>query len=249
MALKTFKLRLPKKTKSEEMGKTMAAIQNEETEVTLSEEDETKYGYNSCGDDDAERSSRQDRSAQTTSIDRDPFGSSERSFNNEPNHHTSVRRRSSIKGKNPDLPIRRRHTLTFSNDVTVKPVVPTQEMVKDKSRLWFEVKDYEMMQKKIFLIADRAKEGREGNYCTRGLESIIRSDSVTRRYASWDAVLDEQEIQWDAGKDYSDEAVAKNYRRLAEACRAEATVRGKQDAQEVEKYLKQTRLYCRRMSM
>ncbi|CAJ1956727.1 unnamed protein product [Cylindrotheca closterium] len=159
-------------------------------------------------------------------------------------------RRSSLKGSNGTPKGARRHSLTFSRDVVVATIVPTPELAKKKS-LWFMEKDYEKMRKKISHIANKAQEkgGAGHKYCTRGLENLIRQGSETRRYAAWDAVLDEQENQTFQGAGKDEDALSQSYRSACEESRAEATIRALQDEKEVAEYLSETRNYCRRSSM
>ncbi|CAJ1956729.1 unnamed protein product [Cylindrotheca closterium] len=162
-------------------------------------------------------------------------------------------RRSSLKGSRSSTPkgAPRRHSLTFSKDVVVSTIVPTKKLAK-KNSLWFMEKDYEKMRKKISHIAKRAQEkgGAEHKkkYCTRGLENLIRQGgSETRRYAAWDAVMDEQANQCSA-EYYNEDAVSKSYRTACEESRAEATIRALQDEKEVAEYLSDTRNSYRRGS-
>ena len=73
-------------------------------------------------------------------------------------------------------------------------------------------------------------------------------DVETRRYAAWDAVLDEQEYQA-VNDQYDDDALSNSYREACETSREEATLRALEDQKAVAEYLSDTRKYCRRMSM
>jgi len=201
----------------------------DDTEVTIPEPDEDYakyYGYDTYENQDQRHSWSADSS-----------------------RHRKTPRRSSLKNGSGPTRRARRHSLTFSSDVEVTTITPTQKLAKKKS-LWFEEKDYEKMQNKIFMIADMAKEGEGHRYCTRGLENIIQKGSEERKYEAWDAVLDEQENQMQSGADfYDDDAVAQSYHVACEKSRADAANRAKQDEKAVAEYLSETRRFCRRMSM
>ena len=232
-------------------------METTETETTVSEE-ENAYGYEKHEPSrrrDSLTSSRRDSMASTSRRDsiasssrRSSRGSSPttpRRVSNPDGTPTTPRtpRRSSLKGSSGRE--FRRHSLTFSNNVTVATITPTSDMAK-KKLLWFEDKDYQKMQRKIHLIAEKAKQD-SSKYCTRGLEAIMRRDSETRRYAAWDVVLDEQEYQKEAAV-YDDDALSNSYREACEESRAEATLRALQDEKAIADYLADTRTYCRRMS-
>ncbi|KAL3930630.1 MAG: hypothetical protein SGBAC_011681 [Bacillariaceae sp.] len=227
MTLKNLKLRF-KKNNSDPSEVSKRGSYIEETEVTLSDEDEAKYSYNTYSNE-VQRRSPSPKAAEGR-----------------------MPRRSSLKGgggTSTARQSRRRHSLTFSTEVSVSTITPTQELAKKKSSLWFEDKDYEKMRDKIFMIAERAQEG-DTRYCTRGLEGIIHRDSETRKYAAWDAVMDEQEYQMESGADYFDEdALSESYRVVCEDSCKDATARALQDEKDVAEYLSETRRYCRRMSM
>jgi len=230
---------------------------HDETETTLPEEDEDKYGYNEHDDVEpgsSEATGRPIFRPSRTCSPAPPFMEVGGDFGNlssiSPIVSPRTPRRSSLKGSSGSTPRRqfRRHSLTFSNNVTVATITPTQEMAKKKS-LWFEAKDYAKMHTKIHLIAEKAKEGDGRKYCTRGLEKIMRRETLeTRKYAAWDAVLDEQEFQRSVGVD-DDDALSNSYREVCAESREEATLRALKDEKAVAAYLSETRKYCRRMSM
>lgn len=210
---------------------------HDETETTMPDDDDVvddvKYGYNTYDDMEQECSE----------VPPPP----------PPSEHQRMPRRSSLRCSNGSTPRQsRRHSLTFATNVTVATITPQQELAKKKA-LWFEEKEYNRIQKKIYLIAERVKQGGEESrkHCTRGLESIIgRNNSETRRYAAWDAVLGEQEYQRQFGVDrLNDDALSSSYREATGESREEATIRGLEDEKAVVEYLSETRKYCRRMSM
>ena len=225
----------------------------EETEVTLSEEDETFCGYDTFEDVPPVSSTAKLKKCCSSLQDSNEYGYNtyEEEIPPPPNTPNTPRmsRRSSLKGGSGTPRQFRRHSLTFCSDVVVPTIIPTPELAKKKS-LWFEEKDYEKMHKKIHLIAERAQEGDSHKYCTRGLENIIRGDSQIRKFAAWDVVLDEQNFQLESGAEYfDDDALSRSYRVVCEESRAQATIRALQDEKEVEEYLSETRRFCRRSSI
>lgn len=165
-------------------------------------------------------------------------------------HHTKTPRRSSMKGSSGPKTSKRRGSLTFKENVEVSTITPARDLTKKPSKLWFEEKDYAKMQNEVDFIAECALDGLTNDkMCTRGLEDIMSAESVNRKYFAWDAVLDEQFKQWDAGETYDGEALSKSYKRVSDESMKLATSRALQDAKEVEEYLAETRRYCRRMSM
>jgi hypothetical protein len=223
---------------------------SEDQEPRLSEEDVAKYGYGTYDYEDQEpRLSKED----AVKYGYDTYDYVERPAKVHSHNSQRMPRRSSLKGSNPNTPRQaRRHSLSFSNSVTVTHVTPTQDLAKEKSCLWFEDEDYEKMQEKVIRIAERAKNGEMASsgkkYCTRGLEKIMNEDCWTRRYAAWDAVMDEQEYQA-CNDQYDDDALSHSYRLASGVSSEEATLRALQDQQAVATYLADTRKYCRRMSM
>ncbi|CAJ1964961.1 unnamed protein product [Cylindrotheca closterium] len=251
MALKNLKLRFKKNSSSSsdefsknEQKESSSSLDSDETEITIAEEDEAKYGYNTYNDVEPKHS------LNPTSYN--AVESDSNSQHQQPQHHHERRmapRRSSLRGSNGPRQRARRHSLTFSSEVVVQKITPTQEMAKKKS-LWFGEKDYDKMKDKIFMIAEQAREGNGQKHCTRGLESIILDGSEERKFAAWDAVLDEQEHQIQSGAEHFDEdALSQSYRDACEESRTVATARAQQDEKAVAEYLAETRRYCRRMSL
>ena len=106
------------------------------------------------------------------------------------------------------------------------------------------------MQNEIHFITETAKVGEDHKHCTRGLEEFIKRDAKTRRYASLDAVLDEQDAQRDSGaKQWDEERIVRSYQKMTAESSAEAMTRALQDEKEVAEYLQDTRNLCRRTSL
>lgn len=138
---------------------------------------------------------------------------------------------------------RRRSTISFCEQVEVTPIVPAFELAKKKGSLWWQSEDYQrILRKSHEIVAKKDVEKR----CTRGLENFLKQK--TERYNSFDAVLDEQCYQREHGL-YNEEAMSSIYQQSCVNSQKEATLRALQDAKEADKYLSDTRLLCRRMSV
>jgi len=169
----------------------------------------------------------------------------------EPLPRASHPRRSSMKGSNPMRPPRRRHSIAFNEEVSVTPVVPIATKVKDKGDVWLQGEDYYKIINKVNAIVDQTASGKGQKYCVRGLENMIQrkvgTDEAPRGQA-WDTVLDEQHIQNATGQ-HDEEMLSRKYISCSTQSRMEAKLRALGDEQDVSKYLKDTRRYCRRFSM
>eukprot|EP00980_Cylindrotheca_fusiformis_P018046 scaffold5772_cov101-Cylindrotheca_fusiformis.AAC.5 len=211
-----------------------------------SEASVSKYGYEAALPDSAASSGRRGSVNSTASISKYGYEDAAPSTPTENPSTPIASRRSSLKGSNGPRP-HRRHSITFSNEVLVSPVVPTTAMIKNNSDLWFQEKDYDRMKQKVYAIADLAAEGEmDKKYCTRGLESLIKNNS-SQKYGAWDAVLDEQENQLSSG-DIDDQALSTVYRLYTASSQMEAKIRALKDEKAIKKYLFDTREICRRMS-
>lgn len=160
-------------------------------------------------------------------------------------------RRSSMKGSSDGPRVtRRRHSISFDNEVQVNEVVPITTMLKNKGDVWLQGKDYYKTINKVNTIVDQAASGKGQKYCVRGLEHMIqgKDDRNVPRTEAWDTVLDEQYSQQASG-DYDEEVLSRKYRSCSNQSRRKAKQRALQDEQDVAMYLKETRRYCRRMSM
>lgn len=142
-------------------------------------------------------------------------------------------------------PIRRRSSITFNEEVEVAEVVPMKELTDNMEDLWLQSKDYARIRERSYDLVDLASQGMK--YCTRGLEDLME-DKQQSKIECWDAVLDEQDEQRERGS-FNEEAMARAYRLSSVESRVEANIRAKKDEKEVENYLRETRNFCRRLSM
>lgn len=213
-----------------------ASSESKHTGVALA----TDYGYGDAAPDISARNK--------ASYSTDAYGCEVHT----PSGPGATPRRSSMKGSNSEpRPTRRRHSISFQDEVKVNKVVPMTELVKDKGDMWLQGEDYYKIIHKVNSIVDRTTTGKGPYYCTRGLEHLIREKEGMEngpRTKAWDAVLDEQQMQQATGT-FDDERVSRKYRRYSNQSRVEAKLRAKKDENEVSKYLEDTRRYCRRMSM
>lgn len=164
-----------------------------------------------------------------------------------PTRQHRISRRSSMKGANGPRPVRR-SSLTFCEQVVVTPVVPTTELVKKKSELWLQSRDYDKIMTKAYGIADRVAEGTDQKHCTRGLETLLSSEKEEKAHEAYDAVLDEQWKQAKKGI-YDENALSRVYRRSSITSKNDAFLRAQKDEKDVKTYTRDTRRFCRRMSM
>eukprot|EP00934_Nitzschia_sp_Nitz4_P004223 Nitzschia sp. Nitz4//scaffold85_size83877//76066//77013//NITZ4_005242-RA/size83877-processed-gene-0.130-mRNA-1//1//CDS//3329559176//4213//frame0 len=148
-------------------------------------------------------------------------------------------------------PVRRRTSISFDNKVKVKKVTAVSDLAEEPQSLWFQDDEYHSIKQKLYSIVDKVESGNTdaGRYCTRGLERMMKSESVRmKKYKVWDSLLDEQDVQREKGADYDDVYMANVCRFASAGCQREAAERAQQDAVAVEKYMANTRRYCRRLS-
>lgn len=232
-----------------------------------------KYGYGDAAPDSADKYGNGDASPDSAANeDRAKYGYGDASS---PTGRTCTLRRSSMKqegrarrasiqlggGREMELnvpgekkPVRRRASITFSEKARVKQVQPVHELTETPEALWFQDHEYKEIKHKLRTIVNNTDNGMVGNkkYCTRGLERVLSQEaqqlSQETKYMVWDTVLMEQDLQRDNDHhdvDYMGNLVKFHTRKSQQA----AVDRANQDAMEVEKYLRQTRRTCRRMSM
>ncbi|KAL3921423.1 MAG: hypothetical protein SGILL_002754 [Bacillariaceae sp.] len=158
-------------------------------------------------------------------------------------------RRSSLKGSAGDGGRgRRRHSITFSNDMDVKEIEPVSDLVNHPGVLWFQKKEYDHILGGIQDTVEEAKsQGDKARNCTRGLENIITDRYVGERLEATETVLDESRMQ-KTHKKLDAEYIRTCYRFHTADSQHRAERMAQKDQKEVEEYLKVTRKMCRRMS-
>jgi len=132
----------------------------------------------------------------------------------------------SVKLKNPHV--------YFNECLVVTPIIPTYELASKKSDLWFRQKDFDKILNRSMAIALRVKEGKKTKKCVRGLEHFLKDKE--ERYAAWNAVLIEQEIQNLSGK-HSDEKISQKYLEASTTCRTEAQQMAQSDYDAIVQYI------------
>jgi hypothetical protein len=136
--------------------------------------------------------------------------------------------------------------VSFQKEVQVMGHVPTRgEMTpEDFTNIWYNKDDFKEMKKQYIPIVKKLakkiplEEGEEG----RGLEHKTPRGGKSRqknRYQAMDAVLDEQERQWELKRKDAD-YIAQIYRQSSAHCQMNAYLSAKKDAE----WLEQERERC-----
>jgi len=138
----------------------------------------------------------------------------------------SRRKMFKVKLKNPHV--------RFNECMVVTPIIPTYELASKKSDLWFKQKDFDKILNRSMAIALRVKEGKKTKKCVRGLEHFLKDKE--ERYAAWNAVLVEQEIQNLSGN-HSDVRICEKYLAASTTCRQAAQQLAQDDYDAIVKYI------------
>ncbi|CAJ1961443.1 unnamed protein product [Cylindrotheca closterium] len=110
---------------------------------------------------------------------------------------------------------------------------------------WYDEEEMKEITQGCFKVLQRMEYGgtKKGKkYCTRGLEGHTTLGSISKketRTASFVAVLDEQEKQWNENKDFDFQAISDAYRKVSSSSQLWAQVIGNRDHQAIEAYLYQ----------
>jgi hypothetical protein len=136
----------------------------------------------------------------------------------------------------------RRRTLSVAPEIEIIETLALDDYTPEEiSAYWFDDDDYDDMafdcEKIIGKMNKRNGSINRNKYCTRGLERMTDIGLALincNRNDSYDAVLEEQDVQWDKQEDHH-ERIAQLYREVASRrCHVEAHQRGMQDALVVE---------------
>ena len=152
-------------------------------------------------------------------------------------------------------PVSRRTSISFKEKIRVKEVTPVRYLVDEPEQLWFQPEEYDRIRKKVVQLVRKEENGthlqNSKKCCMRGLEGLLQ-DNLSRksqaRNNNWDSVLNEQYEQRNSNK-YDDVDIGNVSKFSTLSNQREAANRAKQDAADVEAYLRKTRIMCRRMSM
>ena len=131
---------------------------------------------------------------------------------------------------------RPRKSVSFSDAVQVKKALHINNYTEDEiNATWYNESDYHQIREEIEFTADLINLGFLNDdsvaYSRRGLEYQTPLGARRRRtnkVNSYCAVLDEQDIQWEAGYDHP-ELIAKAYSVASYHCQAEANLIALQD--------------------
>ena len=141
-------------------------------------------------------------------------------------------------GRIPTRRTTRSHRVRFSSDVDE---FPSRIHISDDdiSDLWFTKQEYQLMQRsRVFIVRMMASKQvalDDADMCARGLENMTKAGGRRRReniQTSIDAVLDEQEHQWQQGQ-VNLGALARVYTQATRHCAMAAYIAGQRDAKEV----------------
>jgi len=135
---------------------------------------------------------------------------------------------------------RQRRKIRFHERVQFKTIRHVSEFSEDEIRNgWYDKDDFNRMSDNVSDIAKMIADGETGikgeEFCTRGLEHIVEEELADYRAEkminSIDAVLDEQEEQWDEGKEEPG-LIAELYAEYAKPLLREAHLIGLKDAEQ-----------------
>jgi len=146
-----------------------------------------------------------------------------------------------------DKPLRRRQSISFCEGVTVQAIKPVTEMHDNKKDLWYPSSDLDEMVSRSYRLVKKAAKGKK-KYCTRGLEKMQDEGVLDRVNSAMDAVLGEQDLQFDHGC-FDEKRIQEAYSLKSLGCKETARRRAEEDAKAIDSYLSETRLRIRRMSL
>lgn len=149
--------------------------------------------------------------------------------------------------------IKRRTSLTFSEENTVNPIEPAKNLARSPEDLWFQDHEMQQIRKKVSALIHMTEDGctphNGKRYCMRGLERLVEPELVAvKRNQAWETVFMEQYLQQCEGI-VEEDHLANLYKFSTLRSRKDAEIRAMEDAKEVEKYLRAERQMYRRMSM
>ena len=158
--------------------------------------------------------------------------------------------------------VKRRTSISFDEQVKVRNVEPVTELARNPEKLWFQAEDYEKMRRKSMTLVNMVEknggvdtfDGRRKKVraCVRGLECLMGNEGEIRslrRYDAYGVVMYEQHNQRNDGIFYDDESMSMKYSATTLESKEQAEIRAKQDEMDIEVYTRETRNFCRRLSM
>jgi len=138
--------------------------------------------------------------------------------------------------------IKRRRSIQFNEEVNVRSIQAVSHVPGAiKHELWFQEAEYSTIKKKTRALLEKVDQNGIVNgkkYCTRGLEKYMEQKAGARsqtRYAAWDTVLMEQELQRQLHI-FDEVSIGQQYAVTSTMNAAEAARRATCDADEVAGY-------------
>lgn len=138
--------------------------------------------------------------------------------------------------------IKRRRSIQFKEEVNVRSIQAVSHVPGAiKHELWFQEAEYSTIKKKTRALLEKVDQNGIVNgkkYCTRGLEKYMEQKAGARsqtRYAAWDTVLMEQELQRQLHI-FDEVSIGQQYAVTSTMNAAEAARRATCDADEVAGY-------------
>jgi len=142
--------------------------------------------------------------------------------------------------------IKRRRSIQFNDEVNVRSIQAVSHVPGAiKHELWFQEAEYSTIKKKTRALLEKVDQHGIVNgkkYCTRGLEKYMEDKVGARsqtRYAAWDTVLMEQELQRQLHI-FDEVSIGQQYAVTSTMNAAEAARRATCDADEVAGYYSTT---------
>lgn len=136
----------------------------------------------------------------------------------------------------------RRGVLRFAANDVVRITISRHDYTDaELEASWFQEDEYTeitMQCCKQVRKMEKGKVFKDKKYCSRGLESLTRQAAMDKAYSrrlAFDAVLDEQDEQWQLGV-VDEEAIAERYAEVSSSCQLWASVIGLRDQREAETY-------------
>jgi len=129
--------------------------------------------------------------------------------------------------------LRRNLSITFKDKVRVKKIPSSSSLAENPAELWYQNHEMDSMKKKtkeLIALADDPIKRSQHNY--RGLERHMpenRESVRSRRFDTWDHVLETQQFQRDLGE-FDEEKMARMIRNLSNQSLQEAQQRAAEDA-------------------
>jgi hypothetical protein len=216
-------------------------------------EDASKYGYGEASHEADSQCGYRDTAPSDDGSSR-PSKTPRRSSMKQGSHigcRASIRCTGEIEVKLPGQrdPVRRRISISFSEEHEVKEVERLSSLTDDAKALWFQKEELKDIKTKLRTIIHTLERGKKNTkkICIRGLERHIGQLSKTKINAAWDAVVIEQCMQQNKGS-FDDETISMRYKIFARGSKEKAAERAKEDEAAIAKYQRDTRRMMRRIS-